>query len=235
MTAPFANGAAACCSCSTGYPQWRVSTAARSWKPQIDVGRRYASTTPPFGVVVKSVADRVARAVASPAPISTSPRADACSRRAATLTASPVTQKGSAPRHLAVLTPIEPEDRATDRYTHLYGAGGAGASSSCETGTEHGHDRVAMNFSHRRDVRGSSASRRNGRASCPERLWVDDRAERDRPVRSQKTMVTVLRTSRGGSAAVSKRRGRCRRAPVRVLLATGGWPHRAHRMPLAWG
>ena len=139
------------------------------------------------------------------------PAAAACSSRAATLTASPVASRSAVPVTTSpVLTPIRAcTPSSGQRVAHLQRAArtARSASSSCsDRHAEHRHHRVADELLDRAAVRlddRASSARSSGRAAPRTASGSVDSPSAVEPVTSQKTTVTVLRTSSGGSAAMS--------------------------------
>ncbi len=167
---------------------------------------RYAGTGSDFPFNVSgstgsaTTASRTSACVVS--PISTSPGAAACSNRAATFTASPVTSRSDVPVTTSpVFTPIRPRIPSSGSASRISTAArqARSASSSCATGTPNTAITASpMNFSTvppcdstiafiRSKYRASSARSASGSVDSPSA--VD-------PVTSQNSTVTVLRCSR---------------------------------------
>src|SRR5581483_4831337 len=188
--------------------------------------RRYAGTGSDFpfsssgSTASTSTAWRTSRYVGS--PTSTSSAGAACSRRAATFTASPVTRRcasGESPATTSpVFTPVlfwsvTPQRRSSSSFTVASAAfisaaarTARSASSSCACGSPNTAMIASpMYFSTRPPCRSSAA-----RITSKYRLITsrsDSESSRSprfvEPFRSEKTIVTVLRTSRAGSGAAS--------------------------------
>jgi hypothetical protein len=171
--------------------------------------RRYAGTGSPFPLSESgassstSIASRVRRNVVPPMRMSSG--AAACSRRAATLTASPVASRSVVPVTTSpVMRPIRPRHPISGKASRISRAArtARNASSSCTTGTPKTAITASpMNFSTdppwrstiafmRSKYRASRARSASGSSCSPSSV---------EPVTSQNNTVTTFRCSRDGS------------------------------------